>query len=170
MGGAVMSIYQFSATTTSGEQESLANYKGKVLLIVNTASNCGFTSQYQDLQKLYETYGKDDFTVLAFPCNQFLKQEPGSNEEIKSFCQINFGVTFSVFSKIDVKGVNADPLFTYLTEQSPGLLGKSIKWNFTKFLVDGNGTVYDRYAPITSPNKLKDDIEKLLIQTKDHGQ
>lgn len=159
-----MDIYQFSVTTVSGEQDSLSNYKGKVLLIVNTASKCGFTSQYQDLQQLHETYGKDSFTVLAFPCNQFLKQEPGSNEEIKSFCQINFGVTFPVFSKIDVKGPKADPLFTYLTEKSPGLFGKSIKWNFTKFLIDRKGNVYDRYAPVISPSKLKGDIEKLIVQ------
>lgn len=165
-----MSIYQFSVTTTSGEQQPLSNYKGKVLLIVNTASKCGFTSQYQDLQKLYEIYGEDNFTVLAFPCNQFLKQEPGSNEEIKNFCQINFGVTFPVFAKIDVKGSKADPLFSYLIENAPGVLGNSIKWNFTKFLIDSNGNVYDRYAPITSPSKLKDDIEKLIAQAKDHGQ
>ena len=164
-----MSIYQFSVTTASGEQQSLSNYRGSVMLIVNTASKCGFTSQYQELQQLYETYGKENFIVLAFPCNQFFKQEPGSNEEIKNFCQINFGVTFPVFSKIDVKGLKADPLFTYLTAKTPGLLGKSIKWNFTKFLIDGKGNVYERYAPITSPNKLKGDIEKLLAESKDHG-
>lgn len=166
----IVSIYQFSATTAGGEQQSLSNYRGDVLLIVNTASKCGFTSQYQELQQLYETYGKDNFTVLAFPCNQFLKQEPGSNEEIKNFCQINFGVTFPVFAKIDVKGLKADPLFTYLTEKAPGLFGKSIKWNFTKFLIDGKGNVYDRYAPTTSPSKLKSDIEKLIVQAKEHGK
>jgi len=164
-----MSIYEFSVATAKGEQEALTKYQGKVLLIVNTASNCGFTSQYQGLQQLYETYGKENFTILAFPCNQFLEQEPGSNEEIQNFCQINFGVTFPVFSKIDVKGSAADPLFTYLTEKSPGLLGKSIKWNFTKFLVDGKGVVYDRYAPTTSPSQLKGDIEKLIRQGKEHG-
>ncbi|WP_378955785.1 glutathione peroxidase [Pelosinus sp. sgz500959] len=165
-----MSIYEFSVNTVNGKQQSLSDYKGKVLLIVNTASKCGFTSQYQQLQQLYETYGKDKFTVLAFPCNQFLKQEPGSDQEIVTFCQINFGVTFPVFSKIDVKGSKADPLFTYLTEKTPSLLGKSIKWNFTKFLIDGKGNVYNRYAPITSPNQLIADIEKLLAQEKDHGQ
>jgi len=165
----MMSIYQFTVNTISGEKQSLANYKGKVLLIVNTASKCGFTPQYQDLQKLYETYGGDLFTVLAFPCNQFMKQEPGNNEEILNFCQINFGVTFPVFAKIDVKGSTADPLFSYLSEKTPGILGTSIKWNFTKFLIDSNGTVYDRYAPITSPSKLKDDIEKLILQAKAHG-
>jgi glutathione peroxidase len=165
-----MNIYQFSATTINGEQQSLSNYKGKVLLIVNTASKCGFTPQYQELQQLYEKYGSDKFTVLAFPCNQFLSQEPGSNEEIINFCQINFGVTFPVFAKIDVRGSKADPLFTYLTKKSPGLLGNAIKWNFTKFLIDGTGKVYDRYAPITSPSKLTADIEKLLVQAQDHGQ
>ncbi len=165
-----MSIYEFSATTVSGEQQSLAEYKGKVILIVNTASKCGFTSQYQELQQLYEAYGKDNFTVLAFPCNQFLGQEPGNNEEILNFCQLNFGVTFPVFAKIDVKGPNADPLFTYLTAKAPGLLGSSIKWNFTKFLIDGQGNVYDRYAPTTSPSKLTGDIEKLLVQAKDYEQ
>jgi len=164
-----MSIYQFSVTTVNGEQQSLSNYKDKVLLIVNTASKCGFTSQYQGLQQLYEKYGKDKFTVLAFPCNQFLNQEPGSNAEIITFCQINFGVTFPVFAKIDVKGPNSDPLFTYLTEKAPSLLGNSVKWNFTKFLIDGNGTVFDRYAPTTSPNKLTGDIEKLILQVNDHG-
>lgn len=163
----MMSVYDFSVLSAGGEQQSLAQYEGKVLLIVNTASKCGFTSQYQELQELYEAYGKDQFLVLAFPCNQFMKQEPGSNEEIQNFCQINFGVNFPVFSKIDVKGPDADPLFTYLTEQAPGLLGKAIKWNFTKFLIDGKGNVYDRYAPTTSPNALKDDIEKLLTQNKD---
>lgn len=157
-----MSIYQFSVTTIQGQQQSLAEYKGKVLLIVNTASKCGFTSQYQELQELYETYGKEKFTILAFPCNQFMKQEPGSNEEILNFCQINFGVTFPVFAKIDVKGSKADPLFTYLIKKSPGIMGKGIKWNFTKFLIDGEGNVEDRYAPITSPHKIKGDIEKLL--------
>ena len=163
-----MNIYQFSATTINGEQQSLSNYTGKIVLIVNTASKCGFTSQYQGLQQLYEKYGKDKFTVLAFPCNQFLNQEPGSNEEIMNFCQINFGVTFPVFAKIDVKGSKADPLFTYLTEKSLGLLGNSIKWNFTKFLIDGKGNVYDRYSPTTSPSKLAGDIEKLLAQAEDH--
>ena len=161
-----MSIYEFSVTTTNGKQQALADYRGKVLLIVNTASKCGFTSQYQELQELYETYGHDNFTVLAFPCNQFLGQEPGSNEEILTFCQLNFGVTFPVFSKIAVKGPTADPLFTYLSEKTPSLLGTSIKWNFTKFLIDSDGTIHDRYAPTTSPKKLKGDIEKLLIKSK----
>lgn len=164
-----MSIYQFSVTTVKGEQQSLSEYKGKVLLIVNTASQCGFTSQYQELQQLYEKYGKDNFTVLAFPCNQFLKQEPGSNEEILTFCQINFGVTFPVFAKIDVKGPTAHPLFTYLTEKTPSILGNSIKWNFTKFLIDAKGTISDRYASITPPSKISGDIEKLLAQAKHHG-
>lgn len=163
-----MSIYQFSVTTASGKEQSLSDYKGKVMLIVNTASKCGFTSQYQELQQLYESYGKDKFVVLAFPCNQFLKQEPGSNEEIQNFCQINFGVTFPVFSKIDVKGPKADPLFIYLTAKAPDLLSKSIKWNFTKFLIDGNGNIYDRYSPTTSPSKLISDIEKLIAQTTDY--
>lgn len=159
-----MSIYQFSVTTSTGEEQSLADYEGKVLLIVNTASKCGFTSQYQELQTLYKTYGTEQFTVLAFPCNQFSNQEPGSNEEILNFCQINFGVTFPVFAKIDVKGNHAAPLFRYLTENSSGFLGNAIKWNFTKFLIDGKGHIHDRYAPTTAPHKLASDIQKLLAE------
>lgn len=165
-----MSIYQFSVTTANGQEQSLADYQGKVILIVNTASKCGFTPQYQELQALYETYGTEQFTVLAFPCNQFLNQEPGSNEEIVNFCQINFGVTFPVFAKIHVKGSNADPLFRYLTENSPGFLGNAIKWNFTKFLIDGQGHIHDRYAPTTAPHKLSNDIQKLLAQLKNHEE
>ena len=170
IGGAFISIYQFSATTVTGEQQSLEEYKGKVVLIVNTASRCRFTSQYQELQKLYETYGKDYFVILAFPCNQFFNQEPETNKEIINFCQINFGVTFPVFAKIDVRGSKADPLFTYLSKKVPGLPGNFIKWNFTKFLIDSKGEVYSRYAPTTPPSNLTADIEELLIQAKDHEQ
>jgi len=148
------------------QDKSLADYKNKVLLIVNTASKCGFTAQYEELQSLYEKYGHDRFEILAFPCNQFAGQEPGNNEEIASFCQLNYKVTFPVFSKIDVNGKNAAPLFAYLKSQCPGVLGiGAIKWNFTKFLVDKNGTVIKRYAPMTPPSKIAQDIEKYIGNT-----
>lgn len=157
-----MSIYDFSVPTAAGKQQSLADYRGKVLLIVNTASKCGFTPQYKELEELYQIYKDKKFMVLAFPCNQFLNQEPGTNDEIQTFCQVNYGVSFPVFGKIDVKGAHAHALFTYLTEQAPGWLGKGIKWNFTKFLVDGQGQVRERYAPMTKPNEIAPAIEKLL--------
>jgi glutathione peroxidase len=158
-----MSIYQFSAKTIDGKEISLEEYKGKVVLIVNTASKCGFTPQYQELQTLYEKYHHLGFEILAFPSNQFGGQELDSEAEIKEFCSLNFGVTFPMFSKVDVKGENAIPLFKYLTEMAPGLLGsESIKWNFTKFLIKKDGTVYKRYAPNTSPLKIEKDIESLL--------
>ncbi|MBA2872360.1 glutathione peroxidase [Anoxybacillus calidus] len=158
-----MSIYDMTVKTIRGEEKSMADYKGKVLLIVNTASKCGFTPQYKELQELYDEYKDKGFEVLGFPCNQFGHQEPGSESEIESFCQLNYGVTFPMFAKIDVNGANAHPLFVYLTEKAPGILGtKSIKWNFTKFLVDKNGNVISRFAPQTKPSELKQEIEKLL--------
>jgi glutathione peroxidase len=158
-----MSIYDMTVKTIRGEEKSMADYKGKVLLIVNTASKCGFTPQYKELQELYDEYKDKGFEVLGFPCNQFGHQEPGSESEIESFCQLNYGVTFPMFAKIDVNGANAHPLFVYLTEKAPGILGtKAIKWNFTKFLVDKNGNVISRFAPQTKPSELKQEIEKLL--------
>jgi glutathione peroxidase len=157
------SIYSFSARTLGGEEVSLEQYRGKVLLIVNTASECGFTPQYAGLQKLYETYAGRDFVVLGFPCNQFGKQEPGDATQIGSFCEKNYGVSFPMFEKIDVNGANAHPLYRYLTGEAPGLLGlEGIKWNFTKFLVGRDGTVVKRYAPVTKPDAITGDIEKLL--------
>lgn len=161
-----MSIYDFIVSKNDGTKESLRVHEGKVLLIANTASKCGFTPQYKEMEELYQQYGKDGLVVLAFPCNQFMGQEPGSNEEIQNFCQINYGVTFPVYEKIDVKGANAHPLFCYLTEQAPGLFGKGIKWNFTKFLIDGQGKVRQRYAPLTPPRKIAPDIEALLAERK----
>lgn len=157
-----MSIYDFSAKRITGEEESLENYKDQVVLIVNTASECGFTPQFGELQELYEKYQEKDFTVLGFPSNQFGKQDPGSNEEISEFCQINYGVTFPMFEKIDVKGSDAHPLFNYLTDEAKGTLGKQIKWNFTKFLINRKGEVIDRFAPQTKGDKLSDAIKVVL--------
>jgi glutathione peroxidase len=158
-----MSVYDFTVKTIRGEEQSLADYKGKVLLIVNTASKCGFTPQYKELQELYEQYRDRGFVVLGFPCNQFGHQEPGTEEEIEQFCQVNYGVTFPMFAKVDVNGENAHPLFPYLKEKAPGVLGtKAIKWNFTKFLVDRNGNVVARFASQTKPSELKNEIEELL--------
>ncbi len=158
-----MTVYQFEAKKINGQTISLSEYKGDVLLIVNTASNCGFTSQYKELQELYEQYKEKGFTVLGFPCNQFMNQEPGTETDIQSFCEMNFGVTFPLFSKVDVNGKNAHPLFQYLTEEAPGVLGmKAVKWNFTKFLVNRSGEVVERYAPNTNPIEISQDIEKLI--------
>jgi glutathione peroxidase len=158
-----MSIYSFSVKTPDQQEKSLADYQGKVVLIVNTASQCGFTPQYKELQALYEKYGSDKFAVLAFPCNQFAGQEPQDNAEIISFCQLNYQVTFPVFAKIEVNGKNTAPLFAYLKTQSKGFLGtKTIKWNFTKFLINQKGEVVKRYAPTTTPSSIAQDIEKYL--------
>jgi glutathione peroxidase len=158
------SIYSFSAEPLGGGAPvSLENYAGKVLLIVNTASECGFTPQYAGLQKLYNDYATRGLAVLGFPCNQFGKQEPGDSAQIGSFCEKNYGVTFPIFDKIDVNGANAHPLYRWLTGEAPGLLGlEAIKWNFTKFLVDRNGKVVKRYAPVTKPEAIAADIDKLL--------
>lgn len=157
------SVYEFSATSIEGQEITLSNYTGKVLLIVNTASQCGFTPQYQGLQALYDKFANQGLVVLGFPCNQFGQQEPGSASEIQSFCQARFGVSFPLFQKIDVNGGNAHPLYQYLTKSAPGLLGlEGIKWNFTKFLVDKSGHVVKRYAPMTDPKEIEKDIQAIL--------
>ncbi|WP_118179140.1 glutathione peroxidase [Paraburkholderia phosphatilytica] len=156
-------IYTFTAQALNGETISLDRYRGKVLLIVNTASECGFTPQYAGLQKLHEEYAARGLEVLGFPCNQFGKQEPGDAGQIGSFCEQNYGVTFQMFDKIEVNGASAHPLYRHLTSEAPGILGlEGIKWNFTKFLVDRDGNVVERYAPTTKPDALTADIEKLL--------
>jgi glutathione peroxidase len=182
----MMSIYDFKVKSIDGDDVSFKDYEGKVLIIVNTASKCGFTPQYEDLQKLYEKYNDKGLEILGFPSNQFKEQEPGDSKEIKNFCQINYGVTFPLFEKIDVRGETAHPLFQYLTQRAPFKaldenhpIGKilikmlsessqdyfgddSIKWNFTKFLIDRSGNVVGRFEPTTSPSKMEADIEKLL--------
>ena len=140
----------------------MANYKGKVVLVVNTASKCGFTPQLKDLEELYKVYKDSGLVILGFPCNQFMNQEPGDNKDVKNFCEINYGVTFDMFGKVDVNGSNTHPIYKYLKEQEKGIITKDIKWNFTKFLIDREGNVVKRYSPTTSPLKIKDDIEKLL--------
>jgi glutathione peroxidase len=155
-------VYDFSVKMTNGEDKSLKEYEGKPLIIVNTASKCGFTPQFQGLQELYDTYKDRGLEILGFPCDQFNNQEFDNIEETTQFCQLNYGVTFPILAKIDVNGDNADPLFTYLKDQKKGILSKNIKWNFTKFLVDKNGQVIERYAPTTEPAKMKNDVEKLL--------
>lgn len=157
-----MGIYDFTVKDSKGNEVSMENYKGKVLLIVNTATECGFTPQYKDLQDLYLKYKDQGFEILDFPCNQFGRQAPGTNEELVSFCEMKYKTTFKTFSKIDVNGDNADPLFKYLKENSKGFITEAIKWNFTKFLVDRTGNVVNRYAPITNPSKIEDDIKELL--------
>ncbi|MDA3130524.1 glutathione peroxidase [Aliibacillus thermotolerans] len=159
-----MSIYDYTVTTIHGEEKSLKNYEGQVLLIVNTASKCGFTPQFEELQQLYEKYRNEGFVVLGFPCNQFGNQDPGTNEEIESFCKMNYGVTFPMFAKIDVNGENAHPLYKYLTKETSGILSDKIKWNFTKFLINREGKVVDRFAPQVKPHTLESNIEKELRQ------
>lgn len=160
-----VSIYDFNVTTIEGREISMSHYKNKVLLIVNVASECGFTPQYEGLEKLYEEYKDDGFMVLGFPSNQFGKQEPGSNEEIVFFCQGTYDVQFDMFAKIDVNGDNTDPLYKYIkNEQSGFFWTESIKWNFTKFLVDRDGNVVKRYGSSTKPESIKEDIEALLKQ------
>ena len=154
-----MSIYDFEVKTISGETVSMKMFKNKVLLIVNVASKCGFTSQYEGLENLYEKYKDKGLIILGFPCNQFMHQEPLNEDDIKSFCSINYGVTFPLFAKIDVNGENAHPLYQFLKEAQKGLLGsEAIKWNFTKFLVDKSGVIVNRFAPATKPESLELDI------------
>ena len=155
-------IYNFKVKTAKNKNYDLNQVKGKVLLIVNTASKCGFTPQYEGLQKLYDDYKDRGLDVFGFPCNQFMNQEPGNADEIKNFCSLTYNVSFPIMAKVDVNGKDADPLFMFLKEQAPGLLGKRIKWNFTKFLIDKNGKVVRRFAPGTKPEKLARTIEKLL--------
>ncbi|MTI14412.1 glutathione peroxidase [Sansalvadorimonas verongulae] len=161
-----MSIYDIPVQTIKGKTISLEQYRGKVLIIVNTASKCGFTPQYKGLEGIYKEYKGQGLEILGFPCDQFGHQEPGSEDEISEFCEINFGVTFPLFSKVEVNGSNAHPLFTHLKEEAPGLLGsKGIKWNFTKFLVDAEGNVVGRFAPKDDPKKLIKPMAKLLTET-----
>ena len=156
-------IADFTATLPSGEEISLADRQGKVLLVVNTASKCGFTPQYAGLEKLWEEFGPRGFEVLAFPCNQFGHQEPGSADEIAQFCQVNFGLSFPLMGKVEVNGEGATPLYRWMKDEAPGLLGtKAIKWNFTKFLIDRQGKVVRRYAPTDKPEALRADIERLI--------
>ena len=156
------SVYDFTATSLAGQEIQLKQYEGQVLLIVNTASQCGFTPQYRGLQELYQTFSLRGFAVLGFPCNQFGHQEPGDAREIEQFCSTNYAVTFPMFAKIDVNGGNAHPLYQYLKDAKSGLLGASIKWNFTKFLVDRSGQVVARHAPTAKPEGLAKEIEALL--------
>ena len=156
------SIYDFSATSLAGEETPLKRFEGKVLLIVNTASACGFTPQYKGLEALQQKYGARGFSVLGFPCNQFGRQEPGNAAQIGEFCSSNYVVTFPMFDKIEVNGDSAHPLYQYLRREKSGLLGSAIKWNFTKFLIDRSGKVVGRYAPIATPESLTKDIEALL--------
>ncbi|TGM97513.1 glutathione peroxidase [Leptospira dzoumogneensis] len=155
-------LYELTATLNNGSEKKLQDYKGKVLLIVNTASQCGFTPQYKGLQEMYDKYKGKGLEILGFPCDQFGHQEPGTDAEIQSFCQVNFGVNFPLFKKIEVNGDGTHPVYQYLKKQAPGLLGKSIKWNFTKFLIDKQGNVIKRFAPMTPPEKLDKQIEELL--------
>lgn len=158
-----MSIYDFNVKTIDGEEVSLSKYKGKVLLIVNVASRCGFTSQYEGLENLYEKYKNEDFMVLGFPSNQFANQEPDSNEKIKEFCSLTYEVKFDMFSKIDVNGENESPLYKFLKSNQKGILGtEAIKWNFTKFLVDKDGIIVNRYGSATTPESIDSDVKKLL--------
>ncbi len=181
-----MSVYDYKVIGIDGEEISLEQYKGKVLIIANTASKCGFTPQYADLEKLYKKYNNQGLEILGFPCNQFAGQEPGNNKEVKNFCQLNYGVSFPLFEKIDVRGTSANPLFKYLSEKIPFkgldlnhpsgqilynflkekfpeyLMGNSIKWNFTKFLIDREGNVIGRFEPTTEPLDMVSEIEKLL--------
>lgn len=158
-----MSIYDFEVKTIEGKTTNLSSYKDHPMLIVNVASECGFTPQYEGLENLYQKYKKQGLTILGFPCNQFGGQEPGSEQEIKNFCETRFHVTFPMFSKIDVNGPSTHPLYEYMKSEVKGLLGsEGIKWNFTKFLIDKNGKVIQRFAPQTKPSEIEPDIEKLL--------
>ncbi|MBM7517446.1 glutathione peroxidase [Nocardioides nitrophenolicus] len=156
------SLHDFKATAIDGQEVDLSSYDGSVVLVVNTASKCGFTPQYQGLQELYDSYGDRGFTVLGFPCDQFAHQEPGTDDEIAAFCERNYGVSFPMFAKIDVNGKEAHPLYQWLKKEQGGLIGGAIKWNFTKFLLGRDGQVLDRYAPTTEPAKISGDIERAL--------
>lgn len=159
----MIDVHDFEAIAIDGTPQRLADYRGKVLLILNTASKCGFTPQFEGLEKLYSRYRDRGLEILGFPCNQFGHQDPGSESEIAEFCQRNYGVSFPMYAKIDVNGDNAHPLFEHLKQAAPGVLGsKAIKWNFTKFLVGRDGTVLERFAPATAPEKISDAIERAL--------
>ena len=157
-----MTIYDLKVLNTKGEEVSLSDYRGKVLLIVNTATGCGFTPQYEGLQKLYDEYQNEGFEILDFPCNQFGNQAPGTDAEIGQFCSLNYNTTFPRFAKVDVNGKNEIPLFASLKKEKGGMMGSSIKWNFTKFLVDRNGKVVERFAPTVTPEKIESHIKELL--------
>jgi glutathione peroxidase len=157
-----MNLYDIEVVNKKQEKVKMEQYKGDVILVVNTASKCGFTPQFDGLEELNQKYKDDGLTILGFPCNQFGKQDPGSNEEIQEFCKLNYGVTFEMMSKIDVNGKDASELFKYLKKEKTGLLGSDIKWNFTKFLIDRDGNVVKRFAPKDEPSKMVDDIEKLI--------
>ena len=157
-----MTVYDFKVKDARGETVDLADYRGKVLLIVNTATGCGFTPQYEGLQDLYDKYAEKGLEILDFPCNQFANQAPGTEEEIVSFCQSRYGITFKQFAKIKVNGKDQEPLYEYLKSCKKGVMGSNIKWNFTKFLLDREGNVVERYAPTTTPEKIEKDIEELL--------
>ena len=157
-----MNIYDLEVKDKDGKVVSMETYRGKVLLIVNTATGCGFTPQYEGLQSLYNKYQDKGLEILDFPCNQFGNQAPGNEQEIMTFCQLNYNTTFPLFAKIEVNGEYADPLFTYLKSQQKGMMGSNIKWNFTKFLVDKEGNVVDRFAPTVTPDKLESQIIELL--------
>jgi glutathione peroxidase len=156
-------VYDFAGLNIKGEEVPLDQYRGKVMLIVNTASKCGFTPQYKGLESLYKKYQDKGLEILGFPCNQFGKQEPGNEEQISEFCELNFGVTFPLFKKVDVNGPDAHPLYKFLKSEAPGMLGsEAIKWNFTKFLVDQNGKVVKRFAPTDTPEKIEKQVAELL--------
>ena len=157
-----MKFYDFKAKKINGQEVEMKDHEGKVVLIVNTASKCGFTPQFAELENLYKEYKDSGLEILGFPCNQFAKQDSGSNEEIHSFCQLNYGVSFNMFEKIEVNGKNAHPLYRFLKDQQGGIMGSDIKWNFTKFLIDRDGNVVKRYAPIVKPSKIESDIKDLL--------
>ena len=155
-------LYDITIKTPKGQEQTLSKYHGKVILIVNTATACGFTPQLRELETLWNTYSHDDLVILGFPCNQFAHQEPETDENMVSVCNLNYWVTFPLFAKIDVNGINAHPLYNYLKSKKWGIIGKAIKWNFTKFLIDREGNVVKRYAPATNPLSIKKDIEKLI--------
>lgn len=157
-----MTIYDYTVKDAEGNDVSMKDYEGKVLLIVNTATGCGFTPQYEGLQDLYEKYQEQGLEILDFPCNQFANQAPGTEEEIVDFCQSRYGITFKMFKKVEVNGETAEPLFKYLREQKSGMMGDKIKWNFTKFLVDRNGNVVGRFSPTTTPEQIDAEVAKLL--------
>jgi glutathione peroxidase len=162
MGETLMSIYQFTVKDAEGNMVSMKEYEGKALLVVNTATGCGFTPQYAGLEKLYESHRDKGFEILDFPCNQFAGQAPGTEGEIRNFCELHFGTSFKLFAKIEVNGKNEEPLFGYLKKQQGGLFGKGIKWNFTKFLIDRQGNVVKRYGPADKPEAIEKDLIKLL--------
>ena len=158
-----MNIYDFTVKDAKGNMIPLSDYKGKVLLIVNTASKCGFTPQFAGLEELHKKYKDKGLVILGFPCNQFAQQDPGSDEEISNFCQVNYGVTFQMMKKIDVNGPNESPIYKFLKEKTKNILGEDIKWNFTKFLISSDGSRIKRYAPIVKPERMEKDIEELLM-------